>query len=241
MTTYDVTRALRGAGLALTVCGLGLFLSGCEALNEKPSHSAGWTLLDPSQRHPIMVQQQPHTMNLKVARGQNGLSASQRAKLYNFVEKFKATDSGNSKLVISVPAGSANETASMHAVSDIRPMLADRGFTDQSVSIEPYAADGDHQAAIRISYLRFHAEGPECGRWPENLAETPRNNNYHNFGCAQQRNLAAQIANPADLLGPRTMTAGSGARNDVVFEKYTKGEDTAAVRGPNQRAERRER
>jgi pilus assembly protein CpaD len=239
MTTTDVTRALRGASLALTAC-LGFSLAGCEALNDKPSHSAGWTLLEPTQRHPIMVKQEPHTMSLRVARGQNGLSPSQRAQLYNFIEKYRAVDSGNSKLVISVPAGAANETASMHAISDIRPMLVERGFPEQAVSIEPYAAEGDHQAAIRVSYLRFHAEGPECGRWPENLAETPRNNNYHNFGCAQQRNLAAQISNPADLIGPRTVTVVNGDRREVMYEKYTKGEDTTAIRGPNQTAKRRE-
>ncbi len=239
MTTLDVTRILRGAGSALTACGLALGLAGCEALNDKPSHSAGWSLIEPTQRHPIMVSQQPQTMSLRVPRGQNGLSPSQRAQLYTFVEKYRATDNGNSKLVISVPAGAANETASMHAVADIRPMLADRGFTDQSVSIEPYSAEGDHVAAIRVSYLRFHAQGPECGRWPENLGETPRNNNYHNFGCAQQRNLAAQIANPADLLGPRTMSGGHAPRNDVIYEKYTKGNVTAADRSPDERTSKK--
>ncbi len=235
MTTYDVTRALRRAGLAFTISSLGLTLAGCETLYDKPSQSAGWTLLEPTQRHPIMVSQKPHTMSLRVPRGQNGLSPSQRAQLYNFVEKYRATDSGNSKLVISVPAGSPNETASMHAISDIRPMLADRGFTDQAVSIEPYAAEGDHQAAIRVSYLRFHAEGPECGRWPDNLAEASRNTSYHNFGCAQQRNLAAHIANPADLIGPRTMSGGHAPRNDAIYEKYTKGSVTGADRSADER------
>jgi pilus assembly protein CpaD len=236
MTNFDFIRGLRGASLALAVCSTAVTLAGCEALDEKPSHSAGWTLLEPSQRHPIMVQQKPHTMSLKVVRGQNGLAPSQRAQLYNFLEKYRAGDSGNSKLVISVPAGSANEVASMHAMADIRPLLSDRGFQESSISIEPYSAEGDGQPPIRISYLRFHAEGPECGRWPDNLAETRRNSNYHNFGCAQQRNLAAQIANPADLLGPRTMTPGDASRRDVVHEKYTKGDVTGAARSQDDRA-----
>lgn len=239
MTNSHLFRGLRGAGLVLAVCSAAATLAACEALNDKPSFSAGWTLLEPTQRHPIMVQQQPHTMSLRVARGQDGLSPSQRAQLFNFVEKYRATDGGNSKLVISVPAGSPNETASMHAMADIRPMLADRGFNESTVSIEPYAAEGDHQAAIRISYLRFNAEGPECGRWPDNLAESQRNLNYHNFGCAQQKNLAAQIANPADLLGPRTMASGNAARNDVVYEKYTKGSVTAADRSADERTSKK--
>ena len=239
MTTFNFMRGLRGTGLVLIVCGLSTALAGCEALDEKPSHSAGWTLLDTTQRHPILVQQQPHAMSLRVARGQLGLAPSQRAQLYNFLEKYRANDSGNSKLVVSVPAGSANEVASMHAIADIRPLLLERGFAENAVSIEPYTADGDNQPPIRVSYLRFKADGPECGRWPDNLADSRRNTNYHNFGCAQQRNLAAQIANPADLLGPRTMTPGHAERRDtVITEKYAKGENSATPRTADERVSR---
>ena len=64
------------------------------------------------------------------------------------------------------------------------------------------------QRPIRLSYLRYVAEAPECGQWPTNLAEDYRNLPYPNLGCAQQHNLAAQIANPADLLGPAHHGAG---------------------------------
>ena len=92
----------------------------------------------------------------------------------------------------------------MRAVGDIRGMIAVYGFSDANVTIEPYH-DPDSSAPIRLSYLRFVAQGPDCGLWTSNLAEDPRNLAYPNFGCAQQHNLAAQVANPADLLGPRTV------------------------------------
>ena len=38
------------------------------------AHVAGWTLIDPTQRHPIMVSQQPATLNVRVARGSQGLT-----------------------------------------------------------------------------------------------------------------------------------------------------------------------
>ncbi|MEE9360752.1 MAG: CpaD family pilus assembly lipoprotein, partial [Hyphomicrobium sp.] len=44
------------------------------------------------------------------------------------------------------------------------------------------------------------------------------------------RNFGAQIANPADLLGPRSMTARSSERRDQVWSKYIRGEPTAARR-----------
>jgi pilus assembly protein CpaD len=225
---------------AVIACTLAVSLAGCEHLDNKPSHSAGWTILDPTERHPILVSQKPHNMSLPVARGQNGLSSHQRAQFYAFIEKYRAQDGGNSKIVVSVPAGASNEVAAMRAVADIRPMLGEQGFGDAAISIEPYHAEGASQPPIRVSYIRYHAEGPECGRWPENLAQSKRNTNYHNFGCAQQRNLASMIANPADLLGPRTMSPANADRRDAVYEKYIKGEVTHATRSGEERATRQQ-
>ena len=91
-------------------------------------------------------------------------------------------------------------------------MISGYGFAESNVAIEPYHERRDASAPIRLSYLRYVAEAPECGQWPTNLAEDYRNLPYPNLGCAQQHNLAAQIANPADLLGPRTMDpADAGA------------------------------
>ena len=53
----------------------------------------------------------------------------------------------------------------------------------------------------------MRAQTDKCGRWPEDILETSENKHYANFGCSYQNNLAAQIANPADLLGPRKQTA----------------------------------
>jgi pilus assembly protein CpaD len=77
--------------------------------------------------------------------------------------------------------------------------------------------------------MRYVAEGPECGNdWSENLARNPKNFNYPDFGCSQQRNLAAMIANPADLLGPRTEGPRDSNRRDDVYGKYVSGKVTAS-------------
>jgi pilus assembly protein CpaD len=240
MTIFASLRRVQAGSLAVKVAAVAVAafgLAGCEHMDSAPSHSAGWTLLDPSQRHPIMVGQKNHAMNVHVGRHQHGLSSSQRAQVYNFLDKYRAIDGGNSKVVISVPAGAANEVAAMRAVADIRPLLTEQGFTDASVSIEPYHADGG-QAPIKVSYTRYHAEAPECGQWPDDMAKTKRNLNYQNFGCAQQRNLANMVANPADLLGPRTMSPSNGDRRDVVYEKYIKGEPSHSNRSSDERATR---
>ena len=231
-------RALRArAGvLALAVACTGL--AGCDSLmgDRQEQFNAGQQLLTPAERHPIIVSQQPHKMAVKVARGAAGLSPAQKASVIDFLTRYRAADAGNSKLVISVPSGSANEVSSMNAVADMRPLLADQGFAESAISIEPYHAEGDPQPPVRIAYLRFAAEGPTCGKWPSNLAETSRNVNYENFGCASQKNLAAMVSNPADLLGPRTMTPASADRRDTTWGRYIKGDPSGASRSSDERA-----
>ena len=47
---------------------------------------------------------------------------------------------------------------------------------------------------------------------------------WPNMGCATQRNLAAAVADPSDLVEPRGETPRPGERRDVVWGKYVKGE-----------------
>ena len=85
------------------------------------------------------------------------------------------------------------------------------------------------------SYLRYVAEAPACGDWSTNLAHEPMNLPYPNFGCATQRNLAVSVANPADLLGPRSETARSSERRDFVWNKYVHGDPTGARKSADER------
>src|SRR5690606_26686530 len=138
--------------------------------------------------------------------------------------------SGASRLAIAVPSGSPNETAAVRALGDLRSIVREAGIDAANITVGPYRAGRDASAPIKVAYARFRAEAPECGLWPDNLAHDPKNLPYANFGCASQRNLAVQIANPADLLGPRSMTPSSAERRDGVYEKYIKGQPTPATK-----------
>jgi pilus assembly protein CpaD len=227
----------RPAATSLLVASvLVLALTACKSRDEPGAHVAGWTLIDPSQKHPIMVSQQPATMSLRVARGSQGLSATQKSQVAGFLERHRVADAGNSKLVITVPSGSANETAAMHVVGGLRRMVSDYGYSDSDVVMEPYGSR-EANAPIHLSYLRYVAEGPECPRWTHNLAEDKRNLPYSNLGCAQQHNLAAQVANPADLLGPRVMAPADQERRAVVFDRYRQGRPTLSDRHADERVQ----
>lgn len=196
---------------------------------------AGWSMVDATQRHPIIVSQEPQTMQLRISASAGGLSPRQRSDVIEFADRSRASDAGNSRLVIQAPGGGENEIAAMHAVTEIRQILGDIGFADSSIAVEAYHADGRRDAPVRVSYLRYVAEAPVCGYWPTNLAEQRDNGNYPNFGCANQHNLAVQVANPADLLGPRTESDRPSERRDVVWDRYVKGETTGAKKGEDEK------
>ena len=63
-----------------------------------------------------------------------------------------------------------------------------------------------------------------------NYAYDPSNRLAPNHGCATQNNLAAMVADPADLVGPKTMTPADAGRRNTVLEKYRAGEATATQR-----------
>lgn len=218
--------AMSVIALSVTACRLG---------DEPGAHVAGWTAVDARQRHPIIVSEQPANLSVRVARGSMGLTPQQRAQVADFINRYSARDAGNGRIMVAVPSGSANEVAAMHAVADLRHIVRDFGISDANLSIQPYRAGGD--PPLRIGYARFVAEAPECGDWSTNLAEDPRNVPYPNFGCASQRNLAVQVANPADLLGPRTMQPGATERRDVVWDKFVKGDSTVAKKDADEKVQ----
>jgi pilus assembly protein CpaD len=218
----------------LAASAIVLTLSGCKTTDD-PTRVAGWTLVDSSERHPILVTQEPTTQVIRVAPGSNGLTSSQRAQLLDFADHYRATDNGQSRLVIQAPSGGVNEVSSMYAVSQIRSLLSDQGFGESVISVESYDANGLREPPIRVSYMRFVAQPPPCGNWSTNVANEPMNLPYPDLGCANQHNLGAMVANPADLLGPRSETARDSMRRDEMLTKYIKGQPTGAKKSADER------
>ena len=151
-----------------------------------------------------------------------------------FLQRYRGSDAGNSKLLLAVPAGASNESSAVRAVADMRRIIGDFGFSDSAIAIQPYRARRDEPPPIRFAYMRYVAQAPGCGIWDTNLAHDRQNVPYTNFGCAQQHNLAMQVANPADLIGPRTMDPSDAERRSVVFDKYRQGTPTGATRSADE-------
>ena len=88
-----------------------------------------------------------------------------------------------------------------------------------------YQTASSAPAPIRLSYVATTAMTNQCGQWPEDIANnTMSNENWYNFGCASQNNLAAQLDNPMDLVAPRAMTPIDAQNRSKVIQTY-RGQD----------------
>ena len=193
-------------------------------------------MVDARQRHPIVVTNEPANLDLRVAVNSHGLSPGQQAQAIDFFSRYRgAAGAETARLAIGVPSGGANDVAAVRALADLRVIVRDAGIAETEVSVRPYRAGRTANAPITMSFARFVAEAPECGAWPDNLASDRRNLPYANFGCASQRNLAVQVSNPADLLGPRAVSPAAAERRDTVYEKYVAGKVTHADKSNDER------
>jgi pilus assembly protein CpaD len=170
--------------------------------------------------HPIIVSERETTMDVPVATGDRHLTMAARGAVRGYAQRYKARASGSVQII--VPHGSMNAGAASIVASDIRKELVKEGVPDNRIITAGYQAGYKGDAApIRLSYFGIDASTGECGRWPEDiLANGAENKHYANFGCATQNNLAAQIADPMDLIAPRGMTPIDAGRREQVLRDY---------------------
>ena len=180
---------------------------------------------DYRKRHPIMISEEPEVFEMKV--GMNGPAISPQIELAiaDYVREYQADGTGD--VTIQVPTASANEIAAASTGRAVHYALVRSGVPHNRVKVVPYYV-GDHSkiAPMRVSYLSVKAVTPACGIWPDGSTATHGNAQYHNFGCAAQQNLAAMVANPADLLRPQPMSPANGARRANVIRIYAETGNT---------------
>lgn len=171
-------------------------------------------------RHPIVLTEAEHVLDVPVASGDRALTMSVRDNIRGFAQDYASKSKGTVQIM--VPRGSANAGAAAVLRKDVRATLVNAGVPNRRIIETGYHAAGSGDAApIRLAFVSTTAVTNPCGQWPEDLAvNTIENRQYYNFGCATQANLAAQIANPMDLVGPRGMTPIDAERRATAIQDY---------------------
>ncbi|MDE5453573.1 pilus assembly protein CpaD [Bradyrhizobium sp. CSA112] len=225
----DLRRALRLTGALI---GLSVALGACKHTTEVVT-TAG-VPDDVRQRHPIAVQEADRSIVVFVGRGRGGLSASQRADVMGLAQSWLREGTG--AISVDVPVNTPNARAAEDSLREIQATFSAAGVPPRAVNVRQYRPeDPRHMAAIRLNYPKISAVAGPCGLWPEDIGPSIHNKGYfdnkqyYNFGCSNQRNLAAMVDNPSDLVQPRSETPAYTPRRSVAFEKYRKGLSTATV------------
>jgi pilus assembly protein CpaD len=189
--------------------------------------------MDYRQRHAIVIKEGPRTVELFIGDKRGTLTATQRAEVLAFAGEWRREATGG--IFVDVPSGTSNGPAAAQAAHEARSILLAAGVPPQAVEMrEARPNNPGKMALLRLHYPRVMADAGPCGLWPQDLGPTwdrehYDNREYWNLGCAQQRNLAAMVENPADLVQPRAEIPPYTGRRSTVLDKYHRGESTATV------------
>ena len=166
---------------------------------------------DYRERHPITLREGERTVEVFVGRNRGGLSPAQRADVVAFAQT--GSTMRPSGILIDVPRGERDQAGGARFAArdpfDLRtPAACPRTACACAAIMSADFALAEHQAQL----LRADGDTPAraaCGRTTSARPTDPvyhQNRPYWNLGCAHQRNLAAMVDNPADLVQPRGET-----------------------------------
>jgi pilus assembly protein CpaD len=223
----------RGLRMAAALVGLAAMLGACTHTDNAVTTTAGIPD-DYHQRHPIAIQEADRSVVIFVGHARGGLSASQRADVIGLAQIWLREGTG--AINADLPVDTPNARAAADSFREIQALLAAAGVPPRGIAVHRYHPDDPRQmATIRLNYPKISAVAGPCGLWPEDLGPSIKNKNYfenqqyYNFGCAYQRNMAAMVDNPPDLVQPRSETPAYTTRRTVAFEKYRRGTPTTTT------------
>lgn len=206
----------------LVLAATGAALSGCvggsASLDSAPP-------LTPTSRYSLQVE--PGMDRIALAVREDGVSPAQRAALTDLANRFSLE--GAPVLIVEAPAG--EDAAAARSAWNVKATLEEAGVPAGLIRVVSYPAP-DARAPVLAGFETVRAVVPQCGTQWGNLSRTGDNQSASNFGCAVTANLAAQIADPRDIVRPRAMTPSDAGRRGVVFDNYRKGDITSAEREP---------
>jgi pilus assembly protein CpaD len=211
------------------VAAIGVALSACA-----PDRAVTGSLFpyDHDTRHPIVLADGRRTLDVFVGNGR--LDPRQRDDVMTFATEYRRY--GRGPVLAQLPDGSTADGAAVAVLDDIRATLGGSGMDGRTLMVSHYRVAAPAVAApVRLSFVRMQAKvASECGLWPtdlgvSNLASDTRNEPHWNLGCATRANLAAQVADPVDLVRGRSEGRVEGSRRARVLKELSGGKDPSIL------------
>ncbi|MES3100886.1 CpaD family pilus assembly protein [Sphingomonas faeni] len=186
-----------------------LLLSGCAGTENRGLESV----------HQPVVSRTDYALDLSLAGG--ALAAGETDRLAGWVETMRL--GYGDRVTIDDPA--AEGFRARDAVSAVISRYGLLLSADPAVTPAPVTP-----GSIRVVVSRMRATVPRCPDWSRDSTNEFESNTSSNYGCAINRNLAAMIANPADLVrgAPGTETTDA-ALSYKAIDTYRKKTPTGAA------------
>ena len=176
---------------------------------------------DGAVNHPIMVEPSYQSIKLYYSPADSGIQPDDQARFAAFIADYEAH--GNGSIAVSAPSGMNSQAM----IGFFAQRINDMGVSKDHILVATHdAPNGDMR--VEINYVSYEAHTGKCGDWSQDLDFTADNDTPRNFGCAVQQNIAAQVADPRDLMQRRDMDASNGARRSAVVGNYEQGKTTSA-------------
>ncbi len=139
--------------------------------------------------HQPVVSRADYALDLGVAGGT--LASGERQRLAGWMTTMRL--GYGDRVAIDDPAGEAPR-----ARQDVAAVLAHHGLLlSDDAPVTPAAVT---PGSIRVVVSRMRADVPHCPDWSRDSSNEFMASTSSNYGCATNRNLAAMIADPADLV-----------------------------------------
>jgi pilus assembly protein CpaD len=213
----SVKRALASAVFVLAA---GLAASGCATMSADADAP-----MTPLSRYSLQVE--PGLDRIALAVHDQGLSSNQHAALRGLAARYGASGAGHVR--IESPAG--DDPVAVQQAYAVRSFLQAAGIPEDRIQMAAYAAP-DPQAPVLAGFETLRTSIPDCAAEARNMGTRFSNQSSGGFGCAITANMAAQIANPRDILGARPMTPADSGRAAVVFDNYRRGQISSTPQEP---------
>jgi len=195
-------RALAGVSVLSVAAPLG----GCGINRTVPPPTVA---SDYHERHAIALADGSYTVDVIPPAIGNRLDTPTALRIQEFATRYR--NLGHGPMMVLTPVGAPAGSVTRGGIDAVRSALSASGVERPYMGTYP-AASPELAAPIRLMFKGVKAQvAHRCGDWPTDLAsagslEGWNNTTYWNFGCANQATLAAQIADPRDLVAPRGET-----------------------------------
>lgn len=190
-----------------------------------PTIAEGPPPLNALSRFPLQVE--PGMDQIALAVHEDGVSPNQRSALAALADRFAL--SGAPVIRVEAPAG--NDPVATQAAWNVRDALSSLGVPSERVLVMAYDAP-DTRAPVLAGFETVRARVPDCSGTGSAGRAAFSNQPSPGLGCALNANMAAQIANPRDIVGPAPLGPAEGGRRSTAFDNYRAGQITSAPQEP---------